>query len=59
MTKSFSCDKLGIPCKWMAFADTEEELLKKGMNHAGGKHGIKEMNEKQLEMIKEAIKDIS
>jgi predicted small metal-binding protein len=58
MPKTFYCYNLGISCKWVASADTEEELLKKILEHAAEEHNIKDMNEVQLERIKKLIKDI-
>jgi len=58
MAKSFNCSSIGISCIWFATAETEEELLKKVLNHAAEEHGIKDMNEVQLESIKKSIKDI-
>lgn len=58
MAKTFSCRSLGISCVWAASADSEEELIKKILNHAAEEHNIKDMNEAQLKRIKELMKDI-
>jgi predicted small metal-binding protein len=47
---------LGITCDWVGFADTEEELMKKVLDHAANKHNMDNVTEPQLKAIKKAIR---
>jgi predicted small metal-binding protein len=58
MAKSFSCHDLGTKCIWTAIADTQEDLMKKIIVHAAEEHDILEMNEAQVQRIRELMKDI-
>jgi predicted small metal-binding protein len=47
---------LGITCDWVGFADTEEELIEKVLNHAANKHNMGNLTKPQLEEIKKTIR---
>lgn len=53
MGKLIFCSEMGMDCKWVARAETEEELLKKVAEHASIEHGINELTE---ELVKKARK---
>ena len=56
MTKSIKCSDVGVDCDWKASAPTEEELMKKILEHAK-EHGYNEIPKEHLQGIKAAIKD--
>ncbi|MGI0082027.1 MAG: DUF1059 domain-containing protein [Nitrosopumilaceae archaeon] len=56
MTKSIKCSDVGVDCDWGASAQTEEELMKKILEHAK-EHGFTEIPKELLPKVKAAIKD--
>ena len=56
MTKSIKCFDVGVDCDWKATAETEEELMKKILEHAK-EHGFKEIPMELLPKVNAAIKD--
>ncbi len=56
MTKSIKCSDVGVDCDWKASAPTEEELMKKILEHAK-EHRFNEIPKEHLQEIMAAIKD--
>lgn len=56
MAKSIKCSDVGVDCDWGASAATEEELMKKIVQHAK-EHGFFEIPKDLLPKVKAAIKD--
>jgi len=58
MTKSISCKDAGKDCGWKASASTEEELMKKVIEHVKSDHKEIELNPDSIRSIKSLIKEI-
>lgn len=58
MTKSLSCADVGTDCNWSATAETEEELMKKVVEHAKEEHEGMEITPELVDKIKSNIKEI-
>jgi len=58
MTKSISCKDAGKDCGWKASAPTEEELMKKVIEHVKSDHKEIELNPDSIRSIKSLIKEI-
>ena len=57
MAKSITCSDVGVDCGWSATADTEEELMKKIVEHAK-EHGHDQVPPEMVDKVKAAIKDV-
>jgi predicted small metal-binding protein len=57
MVKSFYCEDMGKDCGWSAKADTTSELMKKIIEHADTKHGIKQIPVHRKANLASTIKD--
>lgn len=53
---SFRCRDIGMACDFEVTAKTEEELVKKIVEHASEVHNIKTMSPEMTEKVKKAIK---
>lgn len=58
MTKSISCKDAGKDCGWKASALTEEELMKKVIEHVKSDHKEIQLNPDSIRSIKSLIKEI-
>ena len=58
MTKSISCSDAGSDCGWSATAETEEDLMKKVVQHAHEEHKDMEITPEVVAKIKSIIKEI-
>ena len=38
--KSFECSRAGVPCRAKVTGETEDEVLRKAVEHARDKHGV-------------------
>ena len=56
MTQQISCNDVVPGCDWEAEAATEEELMKKVVEHAAEAHGVREVSPELAEKVKEAIR---
>jgi predicted small metal-binding protein len=57
MAKTLSCRDVGVDCDWHACAETEEEVLALGAQHAREDHGITELSDEMVAKAKAAIKE--
>jgi predicted small metal-binding protein len=57
MPKIFRCNDLDVQCNWGSTAETEEELLKLVIEHAGTEHNACEINEAMRNKILDAMRD--
>jgi predicted small metal-binding protein len=57
MTKVLRCRDVGMDCKFEARAETEEEILKKAVEHAQAVHNMKEIPKEVVEKVRAAIHD--
>ncbi len=57
MGKALYCKDLGTDCDWVGRAETEEELMKKAVEHAKTVHGMTEIPPEMMTQAKQAIKD--
>ena len=57
MTKTFKCSYIDADCKWVAFANSEGEIMNKVKEHASKDHGITEISLDVLNKVKNSIKD--
>jgi predicted small metal-binding protein len=55
MTKHIACDAVVHGCAFTASAATEEELIKKVVEHAAKEHGVKEVTPELAAKVKAAI----
>ena len=53
----FECKDLGMDCPFTAEAETEDELMKKIIEHAKTVHNMKSINAKTKENFRKAIKN--
>jgi len=56
MTRHISCGDVVPGCDWKEEAATEEELMKKVVEHAAEAHGVREVSPELAEKVKEAIR---
>jgi len=56
MTQEISCNEVVPGCDWKAEAATEEELMKKVVEHAAEAHGVHKVSPELAEKVKEAIR---
>lgn len=56
MTEQISCNDVVPGCTWKAEAATEEELMKKVVEHAAEVHGVHEVSPELAEKVKAAIR---
>jgi predicted small metal-binding protein len=54
--KHIACGDVVSGCTWTAHAPTEEELLKKVVEHAAQAHGVKEVSPELAAKVQAAIK---
>lgn len=54
MTKSFKCTDVGTQCDWSATSETNDEMMKKIMQHAKEHHGKTDI---PVEKVQAAIKE--
>ncbi len=57
MAKVLRCRDIGMDCKFEARAETEEEILKKAVEHAQAVHNMKEIPREVVEKVRAAIRD--
>jgi predicted small metal-binding protein len=57
MAKVLRCKDVGVDCKFEAHGETEEELLKKAVEHAQTVHNMKEIPKEVVEKVRAAIHD--
>lgn len=55
MARELRCSDLGMSCSWSVKAQTDEEVLKKAVEHAAKAHDMKKMEEPLLSKVKQAI----
>jgi len=53
---SFRCKDLGMDCRFEATAKTEDELMKKIVEHARKVHNMKTISPDMMKKVKKAIK---
>ena len=58
MTKSISCKDAGKNCGWSASAQTEEDLMKKVLEHVKAEHKEITLTPDSINGIKSLIKEI-
>jgi predicted small metal-binding protein len=58
MAKELCCGDVIPGCDHVMRAETEEEVLAKGADHARAAHGIEEIDEATMEKVKAAIRDV-
>lgn len=52
---SFKCKDLGLNCGFEATAETEDELMRKLMEHADKVHGMKAIPPALVEQVKKKV----
>jgi predicted small metal-binding protein len=57
MAKTLSCRDVGVDCDWHACAETEDEVLALGAQHAREDHGMTELSDEMIARAKAAIKE--
>jgi predicted small metal-binding protein len=57
MEKRIACNDVVSGCEFTATAATEEELLKKVVEHASQVHGVTDVTPQLAAQVKSAIKD--
>ena len=57
MAKVLRCRDVGMDCKFEVRAETEEEILKKAVEHAQTVHNMKEIPREVVEKVRAAIHD--
>jgi predicted small metal-binding protein len=57
MAKVLRCRDVGMDCKFEVRAETEEEILKKAVEHAQAVHAMKEIPKEVVEKVRAAIHD--
>ncbi len=55
MRKTLRCGRIVPGCEFVAHADSEEELLRKAVEHARETHGMDHVSEALKAKIREAI----
>lgn len=58
MATELRCGEMFPGCEWVGRAETEEEVLAKGAEHAAEVHGLKEIDEDTEERVRAAIRDV-
>ena len=56
MGKTLRCSDTGIDCPWVGHAETEEEVLQAGAEHARTVHG-EEITPELLDLARSVIRD--
>lgn len=56
--KELRCQDVGFACDAVVRADTEEEVLRQGAEHARERHGMMTLDEKTVEKIRSEIHNI-
>jgi predicted small metal-binding protein len=57
MAKVLRCRDVGMDCNFEVRAETEEEILKKAVQHAQTVHKMKEIPKEVVEKVRAAIHD--
>jgi len=57
MAKVLRCRDVGMDCSFEVHADTEEEILKKAVEHAETVHNMKEITKEVVEKVRAVIRD--
>ena len=57
MAKVLRCRDVGMDCKFEVRAETEEEILKKAVEHAQTVHKMKEIPKEVVDKVRAAIRD--
>jgi predicted small metal-binding protein len=57
MAKVLRCRDVGMDCKFEARAETEEEILKKAVEHARLVHNMEEIPKEVVDKVRAAICD--
>ena len=57
MAKVLRCRDVGMDCNFEVRAKTEEEILKKAVEHAQAVHKMKEIPKEVVEKVRAAIHD--
>ncbi len=55
MAKVLACRDAGIDCDFVACGETEEEVLRKGVEHARQEHGLTELTPEVEQKTRSAI----
>lgn len=55
MAKQIACGDIVEGCSWKASAESEDELLKKVVAHAGEAHDVKQVSPELAAQVKAAI----
>ena len=50
------CRDVGFDCEGVVKAESEDELLKQVVEHAGSAHGVEEVTEEIVEKVKSVIR---
>ncbi len=58
MAKEMHCSDVGMDCDFVAKAESEEELMKKVVEHAREAHGITEITPELAQKVTEVIRDV-
>ena len=57
MTKVLACREVGVDCDLVLRGETEEEILKKAIEHAAQEHNIADLPPEAIEELRAAIRD--
>jgi predicted small metal-binding protein len=57
MRKILECRAIVPGCNFVARADSDEELLRKAVDHAHSAHGVEHMSEQLKAKVKAAIRE--
>ena len=58
MEKSLSCRDMGTDCDFVACAKTEEEVIRKGAEHARTHHNMTEISKELQDKARSVIRDV-
>lgn len=57
MTKELRCGEIMDGCPEVIHGESEEEVLKKGAQHAREAHGVEEMDDETVRAVRSKIRD--
>lgn len=58
MSKELHCGDIMDGCQHVVRGATEEEVMRKGAEHARKAHGLEEIDEETAEKVRAAIRDV-
>ena len=58
MAKELRCNDIVEGCDYVARAETMDELMAQGAEHAKEVHGITEMDDEMMEKVMAAVRDV-